>query len=72
MRNEDLNIRELVEFDSNGEIRFAGQHALIVDTVALGTLRKELIDNFGFTITRAILSRFGFVQGWRMAEAMRA
>jgi DNA-binding NtrC family response regulator len=71
MRNEDLNIRELVEFDSNGEIRFAGQHALIVDTVALGTLRKELIDNFGFTVTRAILSRFGFVQGWRMAEAMR-
>jgi len=71
MRNEDLNIRELVEFDSNGEIRFAGQHALIVDTVALGTLRKELIDNFGFTVTRAILSRFGFVQGWRLAEAMR-
>jgi DNA-binding NtrC family response regulator len=72
MRDEDLNIRELVEFDSNGEIRFAGQHALIVDTIALGTLRKELIDNFGFTVTRAILSRFGFVQGWRLAEAMRA
>lgn len=72
MRKEDLNIRELLEFDSNGEIRFAGQHALIVDTVALGTLRKELVDNFGFTITRAILSRFGYVQGWRMAEAMRA
>lgn len=71
MRIEDLNIQELVEFDSDGEIRFAGQHALIIDAVALGTLRKELIDHFGFTIARAILSRFGFVQGWRMAEAMK-
>jgi hypothetical protein len=70
VRIEDLDIRELIEFDSNGEIRFAGQHALIIDTIALGTLRKELSDNFGSTITRAVLSRFGFVQGWRMAEAM--
>ena len=72
MSDEYLNIRELVEFDSNGEIRFAGQHALIVDTIALGALRKELVDSLGFTVTRAILSRFGFVQGWRLAEAMRA
>ena len=72
MRIEDLDIRELMEFDSNGQIRFAGQHALIIDTVALGVLRKELNDNFGSTITRAVLSRFGFVQGWRMAEAMLA
>ena len=71
MRIEDLNIQELVEFDSNGEIRFAGQHALIVDPTALGILRKELIDSFGFSVARAVLSRFGFVQGWRMAEAMQ-
>jgi len=67
----DLNIKELVAFDSSGEIRFAGQHVLIIDTTALGILRKELIDNFGFTVARAVLSRFGFVQGWRMAEALQ-
>lgn len=71
MRIEDLNIQELVEFDSNGEIRFAGQRALIVDPTALGILRKELIDSFSFSVARAVLSRFGFIQGWRMAEAMR-
>ena len=71
MRIEDLNIQELVEFDSNGEIRFADQPALIVDATALGILRKEMIDHFSFTLARAMLSRLGFVQGWRMAEAMQ-
>jgi len=72
MRIQDLNIQELVEFDLSGEIRFAGQRALIIDTTALGILRKELIDHFGFTVARSILSWFGFVQGFRMAEAMKS
>lgn len=72
MRVEDLSIRELMEFDTeNGVVRFAGQQALIIDATAKGNLRKELINNFGITTARAILTRFGFVQGWRMAEAMQ-
>ena len=70
MRVEDLSISELVEFDpEDGVIRFAGQRALIIDATAKGNLRKELISHFGLTTARAILTRFGFVQGWRMAEA---
>jgi DNA-binding NtrC family response regulator len=72
MRVEDLNISELLEFDSDqGVVRFAGQRAVIIDTTANGNLRKELVNQFGFTTARAILTRFGFVQGWRMADAMQ-
>jgi two-component system, NtrC family, response regulator HydG len=72
MRVEDLSIGELVEFDSeDGVVRFAGQRALIIDATAKGNLRKELISHFGVTAARAVLTRFGFVQGWRMAEAMQ-
>jgi two-component system response regulator HydG len=72
MRVEDLSISELVEFDpEEGVIRFAGQRALIIDATAKGNLRKELIKHFGLRTARAILTRFGFVQGWRMAEAMQ-
>ncbi len=73
MRVEDLSIRELVEFDSEeGVVKFAGQRALIIDATAKGNLRKELISHFGVTTARAVLTRFGFVQGWRMAEAMQS
>jgi len=72
MRVEDLSIGELVEFDSeDGVVRFAGQRALIIDATAKGNLRKELINHFGLSTARAVLTRFGFVQGWRMAEAMQ-
>ncbi len=73
MRVEELDLRELLEFDPGGGfVRFAGQRALIFDAVAQGLLRKELIDTFGVRVARGILSRFGYVHGRRMAEAMRS
>ncbi len=72
MRIEDLNVNELVEFNSeDGLVRFAGQRAIIIDATAKGNLRKELISAFGIATARAVLTRFGFVHGWRMAEAMQ-
>jgi two-component system response regulator HydG len=71
MRLEDLDIRELLEIDpSGGTVRFAGQRALILDAVAMGLLRKQLLESLGPTATRALFTRFGFVHGWRMAEAL--
>ena len=73
MRVEDLDLKELLELDPGGGlIRFAGQRALIFDAVAQGLLRKELIDTFGVRVARGILTRFGYVHGRRMAEAMRS
>jgi two-component system response regulator HydG len=73
MRVEELDLRELLELDPGGGlVRFAGQRALIFDAVTQGLLRKELIDSFGVRVARGILSRFGYIQGRRMAEAMRS
>jgi two-component system, NtrC family, response regulator HydG len=72
MRAEDLNHQELLELDPEGGIiRFAGQRALLLDAVAMGILRQYLVDNFGLTAARAVLTQFGFAHGWRMAEAMQ-
>jgi len=48
MRAEDLDHKELLELDPDGGlIRFAGQRALLLDAVAMGLLRKYLVENFG-------------------------
>jgi DNA-binding NtrC family response regulator len=68
-----LDLKELLEFDpEGGVIRFAGQRALVLDAVAMGLLRKYLVENFGQTAARIVLTQFGFAHGWRMAEAMQA
>jgi two-component system, NtrC family, response regulator HydG len=73
MRVEELDHRELLELDpEQGVIRFAGQRALLLDAVAMGLLRKYLVENFGLTAARTVLTQFGFAHGWRMAEAMQA
>jgi DNA-binding NtrC family response regulator len=73
MRATDLDLRELLDFDPRGGIvRFAGQRALLLDAVALGLLRRELIETVGLTAARGILTRFGYAHGWRMAEVMKS
>src|SRR5436190_13959214 len=73
MRAEDLDHKELLELDpEGGVIRFAGQRALLLDAVAMGLLRDYLVESFGLTAARTVLTQFGFAHGWRMAAAMRA
>ena len=72
MRADDLDHEELLELDpEGGVIRFAAQRALLLDAVAMGLLRKYLVENFGLTAARAVLTQFGFAHGWRMADAMQ-
>jgi two-component system, NtrC family, response regulator HydG len=72
MRARDLDLRELLAFEpGGGVIRFGGQRALLFDAVALGILRKELIETLGLTAARGILTRFGYAHGWRTAESLR-
>jgi DNA-binding NtrC family response regulator len=73
VRADDLHHDELLELDPDGGvIRFAGQRALLIDAVAMGLLRKYLVENFGLTAARTVLTQFGFAHGYRMAEAMQA
>ena len=73
MRVEDLDLKELLELDpAGGKIHFAGQRALIFDAVSQGLLRKELIESYGERTARGILSRYGYIHGRRLAEAMKS
>jgi DNA-binding NtrC family response regulator len=72
MRLADLDLREMLAFEpKGGVIRFAGQRTLLFDAVALGLLRKELIETLGQTVARGILTRLGYAHGWRTAETLR-
>ena len=72
MRAADLDIHELLHFlPEGGIITFAGERVLIFDAVALGLLRKELIETLGMTAARLVLTRFGYAHGWRVAETLR-
>jgi hypothetical protein len=42
-----------------------------LDAVALGLLRRELINTLGFTAARILFTRFGYAHGWRVAEMLR-
>jgi two-component system, NtrC family, response regulator HydG len=71
LRAEDLFHRELLALDpKRGIIQFAGQRAILLDTVAMGLLRKYLVENFGLIAARTVLTQFGFAHGWRMADTL--
>ena len=73
MRVDEMDHKELLELDPDGGvIRFAGQRALLLDAVAMGLLRKYMVENFGLLATRTVLTQFGFAHGWRMAEALHS
>jgi two-component system response regulator HydG len=72
MRAADLDIHELLHFlPEGGIITFAGERVLLLDAVALGLLRRELIETLGLTAARLVLTRFGYAHGWRAAETLR-
>jgi len=73
MRADDLDLRELLSFSpQGGVIRLMDQRTVLFDAVALGLLRKELIDSLGAFAARGILTRFGYAHGWRTGEALKA
>ena len=72
MRAVDLDLNELLQVDpAGGILRFAHERVLLFDAVALGLLRRELIETLGLTGARAVLTRFGYAHGWRTADNLR-
>ncbi len=66
----DLN-EVLSRQEQSGVIHFLEtQRVLMFDSVAHGLLRKELVQSLGLKTARAILTRFGYAQGWRLAEML--
>jgi DNA-binding NtrC family response regulator len=67
-----LDLRQVLAFQpKGGVICFMGRRAVLLDTEALGLLRKELVGTLGLFAARGILTRMGFGHGWRVGEAVR-
>ena len=72
MKAADLDLRELLHFAPEGGVMtFGGERALLLDAVALGLLRRELIETLGLAAARGVLTRFGYAHGRRTAETLR-
>ncbi len=72
MRADDLSLDTLFDADPKGGVyRFAGERAVLLDTAALGLLRREIIDTLSLAAARGVLYRFGWAHGFRTAEAMK-
>ena len=72
MRLADLNLQDLLHSDPDGGVlRFANERVLLLDAVAMGVLRRELIETLGLAGARALLTRFGYAHGWRTADTLR-
>jgi len=73
LRVQDLDLKELLELNTkDGPVHFAGQKALICDTLSHGILRNELVDTYGSNTAWGILSRFGYIHGRNMAMALKS
>jgi DNA-binding NtrC family response regulator len=73
VRARDLDLKELLHLDPDGGIlRFGTERVLLLDAVAMGLLRRELIGLLGASGARAVLTRFGYAHGWRTAENLRS
>ncbi|MFM2418663.1 MAG: hypothetical protein RL385_3386 [Pseudomonadota bacterium] len=49
-----------------------GRRTLLLDAVAIGLLRRELVRTCGLSSARAILTQFGFAHGFRTAGALQS
>jgi DNA-binding NtrC family response regulator len=52
-------------------LRFGGHRTLLLDAVALGLLRTQLIETLGTSAARGLLTRLGYSHGFRTAESLR-
>jgi DNA-binding NtrC family response regulator len=72
MRVSDLELKNLLQMDpDSGILRLGNERVLLLDAVALGLLRRELIETLGVVGARAVLTRFGYAHGWRTADNLR-
>ncbi|HJR60459.1 MAG TPA: sigma-54-dependent Fis family transcriptional regulator [Vicinamibacterales bacterium] len=70
--DEHHHLAEMVEFrPDQGIIRLHEQRVVLLSAVALGLMRKELIDTLGLETARRLFLRFGFADGYHDAVSLR-
>jgi DNA-binding NtrC family response regulator len=71
-RLEPHHLAELLDFrPDEGIIRLHEQRVVLLSAAAMGLLRKELIDTFGFDTAKRLFLRFGYADGYHDAVSMR-
>jgi two-component system response regulator HydG len=56
---------------ADSALNLVGRRTLLLDAVAIGLLRRELVRTCGPASARAILTQFGFAHGFRTAGALQ-
>jgi two-component system sensor histidine kinase AtoS len=72
MRADTLKFEDVFQVDSvSGRISLGNSRYIMLDAAALGSMRRELIDNLGWEVARGILIRIGYQCGRHDAHQMR-
>jgi PAS domain S-box-containing protein len=72
MRADNIAFEDVFRVDaSSGRISFGGNRYIMLDAAAVGGMRRELMDNLGWEVTRGILERVGYRCGRRDACQLR-
>jgi PAS domain S-box-containing protein len=72
MRAETISFEDVFQVDRfSGRISLGSNRYVMLDAAAFGNMRRELIDNLGWEVTRGILERVGYQCGRHDARQMR-
>jgi DNA-binding NtrC family response regulator len=70
--HEQFELGQVLDFrPDRGIIRLHEQRVVILSAAAMGLIRKELIDTVGAEITRRLMLRFGYADGYHDAVSLR-
>jgi PAS domain S-box-containing protein len=72
MRADSFAFEDIFQVDpGSGRISLGSNRYVMLDAAAVGNMRRELIDNLGWEVTRGILERVGYQCGRHDARQMR-
>jgi DNA-binding NtrC family response regulator len=70
--HEQFDLGQVLDFrPDQGIIRLHEQRVVILSAAAMGLIRKELTDTVGADVTRRVMLRFGYADGYHDAVSLR-
>src|SRR5512138_2329249 len=72
MRADTILFEDVFHVDaSSGRISLGSNRYVMFDTAAIANMRRELVENLGWEVTRGILERIGYQCGRRDANQLK-
>lgn len=72
MRSDTIAFEDVFHVDTfSGRICLGGNRYVMFDAAAIGNMRRELMENLGWEVTRGILERIGYLCGRRDALQLK-